>query len=632
LPDGWAFGSQTTHTVTLQDDDLSVFVAPATPRTMEEPADGAGASTRMITVGITQQPPSDVSVTLSAMGASPGTAASGGDFTFADTTVMFARTASELTVTRNITIADDSTPEGDETIILTLTDPTGSLDGTGFSLAGPYTITIPANDNTVGFASNAVATLNEDGTANVEVSVNQVAPVPITLNVATSGTADEGTDYENLPDSVTIGARQSSGTITLRGIDDGDGEGPENIDLELTVVGSLPSGWALGDSEHRVTIQDNDSVVGFATDSATVNETDSNTTYTVNVEISNQPSSDVMLDIAYLARSTAMNTVDATFNPSTVTFSSSDFTPKPITITIVGDTTKETETETFILLLKDDSNTRNNGNNAFIWGNQEFTLNINPSDNVISINSSMSDSTVREDAASPAELVVSVDEPSPTPITLNVSATSPNGAGNGDYTVPSTLVIPANMSTGTLEITAIDDETEEAANLEINLSLSGSNLPTGWGLVDSAGDPATSLTHTVTILDDESAVVGWDGNTSVTHTAPSTGSNTVTLTVRMSKPPSSQIDLVTTFTGTATLGLSQDFFSLGGRRGTGCEHISFSANAMGNDLVQTCNLTILPAAAGKNIIATLSANTPSQLTADGFSVSPTVLTVTVNSP
>ena len=301
LPEGWEI-TGAEHTVTLQDDDLSVFVAPATPGRIAEPADGAGDVTRMVTVGITQPPPSNVTVTLSAMGETRGTADSGTDFAFSDTDIMFTQDG-ETMVTREIMIADDSTAEGDETIILTLTDPTNSLDGTGFSLAGTYTITIPANDNTVGFASDAPMMLVEkDETTQlptsiaVAINVNQAATEAITLNIQTTGTANLGEHYNISTRSLRIPAGQTSGTITLMSIDNEDTGAPEII-LTIPQSQSLPDGWTLGTATHKVTLVDDEVRIVSLTHDQTDTDVTHRHTVRMTIRMSAALEEDVMLNI-----------------------------------------------------------------------------------------------------------------------------------------------------------------------------------------------------------------------------------------------------------------------------------------------------------------------------------------------
>ena len=551
LPDGWAFGSQTTHTVTLQDDDLSVFVAPATPSEMEEPADGDGASTRMITVGITQQPPSDVSVTLSAMGATRGTATSGDDFTFADATVMFSQTASELTVTRDITIADDSDPEGDETIILTLTDPTGSLDGTGFSLADPYTITIPANDNTVGFASST-STLGEQDTANIEVSVGSNLPSPITLNIATGGNAEETRDYTISSPSnkrLVIPAGESSGTITLAGVDDDDNPSPaETIELTISVEGSLPPGWTLGtQTMHTVTLQDDDLSIFFtsATRSRVEEPASGGTPVTITVGITQAPTAEIKVMVGVDASSTAtVGDGDYTLAGAELTFPMNSATSQTATLMVLQDSAAETDDETIVLTLSEVSGLTTGGNNFSLGGSHTITIPKNG--NTVAFASASS--TLNEGAGTMTQVTVNVNEAAPADIVLDVEVLPASTAKEGtDYeNLPDSLTIGANQSSGTITIRGREDddgEGDETIMLEIS-EPSGSPWPDGWEL-------GMQTTHTVTIKDDDLSIF-FITDPSETPTTPSeveeparTGGNVttkpVTIAVGITSAPTADI-------------------------------------------------------------------------------------------
>ncbi|MCY4033623.1 MAG: hypothetical protein OXF19_06285, partial [Hyphomicrobiales bacterium] len=262
LPDGWAFGSQTTHTVTLQDDDLSIFIADATPKSVAEPDNGT--TTVTVTLGVTQLPPTEITVVVEAAGAGNNgqTAAEGDDYTFTAVEVPFGGSSTDLTKTTTFAVSADDEAELDETIVLRLRDDrTNSRAGTGFSLGDPYTITIPANDNTVSFASDAPTTLDEtDETTGIDVAVNVNRPAPrdITLNIdTTSGTATAGTHFNISPATLTISAGEMSGTITLTGINNTDTGAPQII-LTIPQSQSLPDGWTLGTATHTVNLVDDE--------------------------------------------------------------------------------------------------------------------------------------------------------------------------------------------------------------------------------------------------------------------------------------------------------------------------------------------------------------------------------------
>ena len=77
----------------------------------------------------------------------------------------------------------------------------------------------------------------------------------VTVNYTLNGTAQNGTDYQNLSGSVTISAGSSSASITLTPIDDSSVEGSETAVLSL----SANSTYTVGSpNSATVTIADND--------------------------------------------------------------------------------------------------------------------------------------------------------------------------------------------------------------------------------------------------------------------------------------------------------------------------------------------------------------------------------------
>ena len=150
---------------------------------------------------------------------------------------------------------------------------------------------------------------------------------------------------------------------------------------------------------------------------------------------------------------------------------------KTITLNVKGDTLKETA-EHIERRLKDENGTLTSGGNAFSFGQRNYRLNINASDNTVSIDSDMSNDTLDENDGT-ANVVARVDKPLPASTTLNVSLASTSTATAGmHYIVPSTLTIQAGSDTGTLTLTGIDNQTEQQTALTIDLQIS-ETLPKG---------------------------------------------------------------------------------------------------------------------------------------------------------
>jgi len=144
-----------------------------------------------------------------------GTAANGSDFEELPTTSPFPAGLAEADLT--ITPIDDSVVEGDETVIVTL------VAGPGYTVGSPSSATITIADNdqpppptptvTV-VASDATASETGD-TGAFTVSRTGGTASALTVNYALSGTAQNGSDYQQLAASVTIPAASSSATITV---------------------------------------------------------------------------------------------------------------------------------------------------------------------------------------------------------------------------------------------------------------------------------------------------------------------------------------------------------------------------------------------------------------------------------
>ena len=142
----------------------------------------------------------------------------------------------------------------------------------------------------------------------------------------------------------------------------------------------------------------------------------------------------------------------------------------------------------------------------------------------------------------------------------------------------------------------------------------------GWSF--DASDP---LTRQVTSADDERPTVGWiDDDPS--HTPPATGGNIYTAMAGMSKLPTKAIELDMRFPGATQ---SVDFELLDSNA---CGVITFPANATGDDLVQPCDLIIVPFAADKTMVMTFLDNRGANLETEGFSLDPAVQMIEINSP
>jgi len=111
----------------------------------------------------------------------------------------------------------------------------------------PITVTIAATD------PNAAEAGADPGVFTISRSGSTAAALTVTL--AYSGTATNGTDYTALASGVTIPAGSASATVTVTPIDDPTAEGAETVVATVQAA----SGYVVGDpSSATVTIADND--------------------------------------------------------------------------------------------------------------------------------------------------------------------------------------------------------------------------------------------------------------------------------------------------------------------------------------------------------------------------------------
>ena len=198
----------------------------------------AGTSTYTFSVSLSPAATtaSTVQVSLNPAGS---TATAGTDFTFASpTTLTFPAGSTSQTLT--LTVAGDTQPEADETVVLSL-----SNASTGNSVGTPanHTLTITNDDGpapTVAFASAAGAQAEGNAgtsTYTVNVTLSGTLPtgsftVPVSVDAANS-TATAGADYTLNTTSLTFSATATTQPVTVTVVGDVVYEVSETVRLLL---------------------------------------------------------------------------------------------------------------------------------------------------------------------------------------------------------------------------------------------------------------------------------------------------------------------------------------------------------------------------------------------------------------
>jgi large repetitive protein len=209
------------------------------------------SETGPITFSVTLSNPAALPVTVD-WSTADGTAANGVDYLQDNGTVTFA--SNDTTETITVTVNGDASYEGDETLLLDLSNATGVAP-----IGDPQGIGTIANDDAAPIVSvtNASVVEGNAGTSllTFAVSATGATDVDASVDFATAGTtASAGSDFVSTSGTLTIPAGTANGTIDV--IVNGDVTYESNETLSLTL--SNPADATVGDGTGQGTIVNND--------------------------------------------------------------------------------------------------------------------------------------------------------------------------------------------------------------------------------------------------------------------------------------------------------------------------------------------------------------------------------------
>jgi hypothetical protein len=241
---GYAIGTPSSATVTLNDNDPPSVTVVATDASASEPTN-PGVFTFSRT-GPTSSP-------LTAQFSVSGSATAGSDYTTLPSSITFAAGAASTNLAVNP--IDDATIEDPESIFLSLTPFAGYL------LGSPSNAVVNLADDDTPFVSVAVAdnTASEPGANAATFSVVRVGSTlsPVTVNLILTGSASNSVDFSAIPATVTIPSGATSAPVIVSPIDNAEPEDPKSVILSI-----LPGSGYLtnGVVSAEITLFDNDVV------------------------------------------------------------------------------------------------------------------------------------------------------------------------------------------------------------------------------------------------------------------------------------------------------------------------------------------------------------------------------------
>ncbi len=243
---GMDLGSPKTAVLTITDDDT----AAASPTTSPSGALGfsaleyaAAENGGTITITVERSGGSQGAVTVG-YATSNGSANSNSDYTFVSGTLSFA--AGETTKTFSVSVTDDATIDGNKTVNLALSGPTGGAI-LGTTASAVLTImdneTVTFGSGSFRFNQTAYDVLETDGQVLITVKRMGGSNGAATVKYeASNGTAVAGSDYTATAGTLTFAHGEATKTFTVAITKDTVADSDETVNLLL----KEPTGGALG--------------------------------------------------------------------------------------------------------------------------------------------------------------------------------------------------------------------------------------------------------------------------------------------------------------------------------------------------------------------------------------------------
>ncbi|GIS26029.1 MAG: hypothetical protein CM15mP127_04020 [Gammaproteobacteria bacterium] len=228
----------------------------------------------------------------------------GTDFTLANGTVTInaGETSGSITIAN---IIDDSLKEVDETVIVTLSNPSNATLGSD----SVHTYTIIDNDTPPVVNFKATSSNGDESVSSKVITVNLSAASSqnITVDYSVSGTATgSGTDYTLANGTLTINAGSTSGIITIGNIVD---DSLDEVDETIIVTLSSPSNATLGNNNvHTYVINDNENAPSIGFNLISSSNDESVASQSIDVNLSSVSSKNITVNYSATGTATGSGT------------------------------------------------------------------------------------------------------------------------------------------------------------------------------------------------------------------------------------------------------------------------------------------------------------------------------------
>ena len=528
--------STTTGTGTIVNDD-GVLVSIDSPSVTE-----GDSGSKNLTFTATLSTASTGQVTVDYADAGTGTAVSGTDYTaITGGTLTFA--AGTTSQTFDVSVTGDTVDEGNETILVTLSNASGATISTA---TGTGTITDDDGEPTLSIDSPSV-TEGDSGSKNLTytVTLSPASGKRVTVNYADTetGTALAGVDYTTVTSgSLTFEAGTTTRTFAVSVVGDTHPEVDETILVSL----SSPTNAAVSSTAGTGTgtITDDETLPTLSINSPSVNEGNSGSatlTYTVTLS----PASGRAVTVSYADAGTGTATSGTDYTAITggsLTFAAGT-TSQTFDVSVTGDTDDEAN-ETVVVTLSNASGA------TIATGTGTGTI-ANDDGSLLSIDSPSI--TEGDSGSKNLTFTVTLSPAKSQQVTVAYADAGTGTATSGtDYTAitAGTLTFAANETSKTITVSVTgdgSDEPDETILVTLSNAL-GATIGTATGtgtITDNDGEPTLSI-----------------GSPSVAEG--NSGSATLTFKVTLSPASGKQVTVNYADAGTGTATSGTDYTAISG--------------------------------------------------------------------
>ncbi len=400
-----------------------------------------------LTFTVTLTPAADDQTVTVSYGVTGGTATAGDDYTApTGSTLTFQPTVTTQTFT--ISVAGDEIYEGDETVIVALSNQTEGIE----LATAPGTGTITDDDPMPVFAIDSPSVSEGDtGTTDLTFTVTKTGAtaLPATVSFAVAdGTATVADSDYTAPSDTSLDFAPADTTLTVTVSVTGDSRGEE--DETLTVTLSNATGATIGTAVGTGTILDDDPLT-LSIDSPSVLEGDSGTAIlTFEVTLASPPSSQVT--VAYSVSDGTATVADGDYvapPDGTLTFPVGSMVAQTFAVTVNGDTNAEPHETVTVTLSSPTGGAGFAGDGATLMGTGTIV-----SDDLPLI--AVSSPSVLEGRSGTATLdfVVTISQTWQDDVTVAYEVSDGTAtAADGDYSAPASATLTFAANTATLEQT-----------------------------------------------------------------------------------------------------------------------------------------------------------------------------------